>query len=203
MTLAAFAGIALIHLLAAISPGPSFVLSVRTAAGEGFSPAAGLALGFGIGASLWALAALAGLTLLFELAPWLFAALKIVGGIFLVWLAIRMWRHASDPMPVLSDAAPRSAASAIRLGLATFLANPKPAVFFGAIFVGLVPAQADLAARAIIVGNVFAVETNWYLATAAIFSRPAARAAYIRFKTALDRAFGGVLGALGAKIAIS
>ncbi|NNL72633.1 MAG: LysE family translocator, partial [Silicimonas sp.] len=39
MTLAAFIGIALIHLAAAISPGPSFVVAVRTAAAEGMVPA--------------------------------------------------------------------------------------------------------------------------------------------------------------------
>ena len=40
MTAAAFLSIALIHLMAAISPGPSFAVAVRTAAAEGFRPAA-------------------------------------------------------------------------------------------------------------------------------------------------------------------
>ena len=50
MTPAVFIGIALIHLAAAISPGPSFAVAVRTAAAEGMVPAAGAALGFGLGA---------------------------------------------------------------------------------------------------------------------------------------------------------
>jgi threonine/homoserine/homoserine lactone efflux protein len=54
MTAAAFLSIVLIHLAAAISPGPSFVVAVRTAASDGFKVATALALGFGLGAILWA-----------------------------------------------------------------------------------------------------------------------------------------------------
>ena len=61
MTLGAFLTVALIHLAAAMSPGPSFVVAARTAATDGFGTACALALGFGLGAALWALAAMAGL----------------------------------------------------------------------------------------------------------------------------------------------
>ena len=203
MSAAAFIGVALAHLLAAISPGPSFVLSIRTAASEGFRAACGLALGFGIGAALWAFAALAGLALLFELLPPLFLGLKLAGGLFLVWLGIDMWRHAPDPLPrVAPGAAPRHTLSAIRLGLATQLANPKPAIFFGAVFVGLVPVAADAADRALILVNILWVETLWYVLVARVFSLPRARDAYGRAKTWTDRGMGAILGALGLKVAL-
>ncbi|SHI35790.1 Threonine/homoserine/homoserine lactone efflux protein [Palleronia salina] len=204
MSLLAFLGVALAHLLAAISPGPSFVLSLRTAIGEGFRPAAGLALGFGIGAMLWATAALAGLALVFEILPPVFVALKVLGGLFLVWLGITMWRHAPAPMPkVDAGQAPRGTLAAIRLGVAAMLANPKPAIFFGAVFVGLVPATAGALDKALVLFNILWVETAWYLLVAWAFSQPRARAAYGRAKTALDRGFGGLLAALGAKVALS
>lgn len=204
MSLAAFIGIALVHLMAAISPGPSFVLSVRTAASEGLRPALGLAIGFGLVAALWAAAAMAGLSLLFEVVPSLFLALKLAGGLFLIWLAIGMWRHAREPMPqVAPGAAPRRMASAIRLGALAMMANPKPAVFFGAIFVGLVPPSAVLAEKAIIVVNIFWVEAAWYFVVARLFSLPWARAAYGRLKAALDRVFAALLGTLGGAIAVT
>lgn len=203
MTASAIAGIALIHLLAAISPGPSFILSVRTAASEGFTAAAGLALGFGIGAALWAFAALAGLALVFEVLPPLFLALKVLGGLFLIWIAIKMWRHASEPMPnPTTRSAPRTWTSAGRLGITTMLANPKPAIFFGAVFVGLVPIEATLVERGLILANILWVETAWYLLVAYLFARPQTRAVYARMKTSADRLFGGILGLLGAKIAL-
>lgn len=203
MSLAAIIGVALAHLLAAISPGPAFVLSVRTAASEGFRPAAGLALGFGIGACVWAFAALAGLALLFEVVPPLFLALKVAGGLFLLWLSFKMWRHADDPMPQMAaDAAPRGTLSAIRLGVVAQLANPKPAIFFGAVFVGLVPPDAGWEAKALILFNILWVETLWYLVTARAFSLPRPRAAYGRAKSWLDRGMGAILGGLGLKVAL-
>lgn len=204
MSLAAFATVAFIHLLAAMSPGPSFVLSIRAAASEGFRVATGLAVGFGIGATVWAGAALLGLALLFEVVPVLFTALKVVGGLFLAFVAVQMWRHASEPMPVIAaGAAPRSTWGAIRLGTLAMLANPKPAVFFGAVFVGVVPVEAGLADKLIVLANIFWVETAWYIIVARVFSLARARAIYGRFKAAMDRSFGGLIALLGAKIAIS
>ncbi|KIT15780.1 LysE family translocator [Jannaschia aquimarina] len=203
MTPLAFAAIAMVHLLAAISPGPSFVLAVRTAAGEGLRPALALAAGFGLGAALWALAAITGLAILFDLVPLAFTILKVLGGLFLVWLAISMWRDAPNPMPRAAPGTPpRSALAAFRLGLVSFLANPKPAVFFGAVFVGLVPGDAPLWSLALVVANVALVETIWYAAVARAFSLPRARAAYARFKTAMDRMLGVGLGLLGIRIAL-
>ncbi|CTQ50784.1 LysE family translocator [Jannaschia donghaensis] len=202
MTALAFASVALVHLLAAISPGPSFVLSIKTAAAEGFRPALGLALGFGIGAAIWALLALVGLSLLFQVVPVLFTVLKLGGALFLIWIAILMWRHAPDPMPQAADIAPRSMASAIRLGIVTMFANPKPAIFFGAVFLSFVPAETTVLAKAIIVFNIFWVEAAWYILVARLFSLPAARAGYARFKTKMDRTLGVALGALGVRLAL-
>ncbi|SNR58000.1 LysE family translocator [Puniceibacterium sediminis] len=203
MTLAAFLTVVLIHLAAAMSPGPSFVVAARTAASEGFGTATALAFGFGLGAALWATAAMAGLALLFQLFPALFAALKIVGGAFLVWIAFQMWRHAGDPLQDRRDLAPRSTFSAVRLGFLTFATNPKTAVFFGAVFVGLVPADTPLAARAALLAAIFVNETLWYIVVARLFSLPKARATYIRAKAWIDRSFGLLIAGFGLNIALT
>ncbi len=202
MTLLAFASVALVHLLAAVSPGPSFVLSIRTAATEGFASATGLAVGFGIGAAIWAAMALLGLSVLFEVVPVLFTVLKVVGALFLVWIAVSMWRQAPDPLPPPGQSPPRGTFAAVRLGILTMFANPKPAIFFGAVFLGFVPADAPAAAKAIIVVNIFWVEAAWYAFVARLFSLPRPRAAYARFKTTLDRTLGVALGLLGVRLAL-
>ena len=204
MTLAAFASVVLIHLAAAISPGPSFVVALRVAAAEGFRVAAALALGFGCGALLWATAAMAGLALVFQVMPPLFIALKVVGAAFLIYLALQMWRHAGEPMAQPdAAAAPRSAWAAIRFGFLTFASNPKPAVFFGAVFVNLIPAGTPLGWKLAILTAVFVNETLWYLVVARVFSLPRPRAAYARAKAWIDRGFGTLLALLGLKIALT
>lgn len=82
MTAAIFLAILLVDLLAAMSPGPTFLVAVRTAAVEGFRPAAGYAAGVGIASAVWASAALFGLAAVFQLAPALFMLLKVAGGGF-------------------------------------------------------------------------------------------------------------------------
>ncbi len=202
MTLTAFLSVVLIHLAAAISPGPSFVVCLRVAANDGFKVAAALSLGFGLGAVLWAAAAMAGIALLFELVPALFTALKLIGGAFLLWIAFLMWRHAAEPMDQpATKTAPQSIKGAIRFGFLTFATNPKPAIFFGAVFVGLVPAETPMIWKAAIILVVFLNETLWYLAVARIFSMSHARAAYVRAKAWIDRSFGTLIALFGLKIA--
>jgi threonine/homoserine/homoserine lactone efflux protein len=204
MTLAAFLSVVMIHLAAAISPGPSFVVSLRVAASEGFGTACALALGFGLGAALWATAAMAGMAVLFELVPALFTTLKLVGAAFLMFIAVLMWRHSTDRLAAPdTGVAPRSAVSAIRFGFLTFASNPKPAVFFGAVFVGLVPADASLGWKAAILAAVFVNETLWYILVARVFSLARPRAAYVRAKTWIDRGFGTLMAAFGLKIALT
>lgn len=143
MSLAAFAAAWLLHLMAAISPGPAVLMSARTGMSEGLRTGAILALGLAAGALVWASAALFGLALLFKVAPSLLWGMKIAGALYLLRMAYVMWREADRPFDTgQAGRPPRSAASAFRLGLFTQLSNPKPAVFFSAIFIGTVPQDA-------------------------------------------------------------
>ncbi|WP_136635716.1 LysE family translocator [Pseudooceanicola onchidii] len=203
MTAGAFLSIAVIHLLAAMSPGPSFVVCIRMAITRGFRTAVALAVGFGLGAVLWATAALAGLALLFEIVPSLFLALKLIGGAFLIWIGYMMWRHARDPIEMGPDSMTAlTPLRALRYGFLTFASNPKPAVFFGAVFVGLVPADASLLTLAALIGVIFLNETLWYILVARLFSLSHPRALYLRAKAWIDRSFGTLMTAFGLKIAL-
>lgn len=202
MTLTAFIAVALLHLMAAISPGPAVLMSARTGVTEGLRTGFFLAMGIGLGGVIWAMAALFGLNLVFEAAPALLWALKIVGGLYLVYMAWGMWKSADQPLDMGDTGRlPRSAASAFRLGLVTQLANPKPAVLFSAIFVGTVPPGTSVWVYAALLVVVFLNETVWNTLVARIFSFDRSKAVYISLKTLIDRSFGGMLALLGIKIA--
>ena len=53
------------------------------------------ALGMGLGGALFGTLALAGLSALLLQVEWLYMTLKLIGGAYLVYLGIRMWRSAS------------------------------------------------------------------------------------------------------------
>jgi len=202
MTLTAFAAAWALHLVAAASPGPAVLVTARTGVTQGFRAAAWAAAGVGIGACLWALAALTGLALLFKLAPALFWGFKIVGGLLLIWMALKMWRHAPDPlMTEAAGAAPLGRIAALRLTILTQLANPKAAVFFGAVFVGTVPPGTSGPWIAALLVVIFLNEFACNLAVARVFSLAAPRRTYLRLKTRIDRSFAGILALLGARIA--
>ena len=77
--------------------------------------------------------------------PVIAMSFKIAGGVYLLFLAIMLWQHAADPVE-LDPARQKQMRPwpAFMLGLATQLANPKVIVFFGSIFVALLPAHSPL-----------------------------------------------------------
>lgn len=198
--LAAFAAV---HLLVAASPGPAFLAVSRTAIGT--SRTAGLiaAAAMATGALVWAVATFFGLHLLFAQAPWLYDALRLGGAAYLMYLGIGMlrdaWRGGGDATGSVQRAQARG--TYLRC-LAVQLSNPKAAVFFGSIFVTLLPADAPLwlkgAALAILAMNEF----GWYALVALVLSAPRARRVYGAAKRGLDALFGGFLTALGVKLAL-
>jgi threonine/homoserine/homoserine lactone efflux protein len=202
MTLGALATVWFVHLLAAASPGPAILMAARTGVTQGFLTGMWLSFGIGVGALFWAVAALFGMATLFHLAPSLLWAFKICGGVFLCWIAFQMWRHAAEPFEMPAEGVtPRSPRSAFRLGVLTQLSNPKPAVFFGAVFVNTIPAGTGLPWIGLILVLVLLNELACTLIVARAFSLDRPRRAYQRFKLYIDRSFGGILALLGIKIA--
>jgi threonine/homoserine/homoserine lactone efflux protein len=203
MTAAAFATAWFIHLLAAASPGPAILMAARTGVTQGFRTGVWLSVGIGIGALFWAVAALFGLAVLFRLAPALLWGFKIAGGLFLLWMALRMWRHAGDPLEMPEGGeTPQGPWAAVRLGVLTQLANPKPAVFFGAVFVSTVPPGTSLPWVLLLIAAVFLNELACTLFVARVFSLSGPRRAYARLKTRIDRSFGAILALMGIRVAL-
>lgn len=203
MTLSAFIAAWFIHLIAAASPGPAILMSARIGMTEGMRTGGFFSIGCGIGALFWALCAYFGLALLFQLAPALLWGFKLAGGLFLIWIALQMWKHAPDPLPdAPKGIEARSSLSALKLGVATQLANPKPAVFFGAVFVGTIPQDATAISIVALMAVIFFNEVACNVLVARCFSLSSARRNYEQFKTVIDRVFGALLGLIGGRIAL-
>ena len=197
----ALATLAIVQLLAVISPGQSFLYIARTAMVDGRPHALLAALGLGIGSCIWAVAAMLGMAIVLQQAAWAYALLKIAGGLYLLYLAIVVWRHAADPVEIGNgDILRTPLISAARRGLLIQIANPKVVVFFGSIFFALLPAQCPLWVMAAAVAIVFVNEVGWYATVALLFSASGPRGTYMRFKADIDRTMAGVLGLVGIKL---
>jgi threonine/homoserine/homoserine lactone efflux protein len=113
-----------------ITPGPDMTLFVGRALSQG--KAAGFACAFGAMTGIvfhTALVAL-GLSALIVASPQAFFVLKIVGALYLIWLAFQAIRHGSAFSPEVTGKAPRSLARNWATGLGINLLNPKIILFF-------------------------------------------------------------------------
>jgi threonine efflux protein len=195
------AGVALANLLAAMSPGPAFVIVTRTAMSAPLRVGLASAAGMILGAWLWAVAAVFGLAFIFTEFVWLYRIVQVAGGLYLVYVAVMVWRGAAAPLDLEQGGGARhTAARSFVVALAAQLSNPKVVVFFSSVFLALLPVDAPgwvwAAALAIVLFN----ETLWYVTLALSFSSAPVRRAYARVRAWLDRAVAGVLGALGLKL---
>ena len=198
-------GLALVHLLAVASPGPSTVLVIQTAAVSGRRGGLLAALALAVGAIAWAAAALYGLQALFARFEWLYVAFRFAGAIFLIYLALMLWRHARDTLPEV-DVTSAVRANGWRIFLQALLlqlSNPKIMVFFGSIFLSLLPPNLPAWMEGSVLLLVAVNELTWFALLALLFSGGTARAFYRRSKFWLDRIMGGALGLLGLRLALS
>jgi threonine/homoserine/homoserine lactone efflux protein len=201
----ALLGLALVHLLAVASPGPSTVLVIQSAAVAGRRGGLLAALAMMVGALLWATAALFGLQALFARFEWLYLAFRIGGAIYLLYLAVQLWRHARDPLPEipLGGALRLSGWQGFLRALLLQLSNPKIMVFFGSIFLSLLPQNLPMWMDATVLAIVALNEFTWFALLALLFSGGPARAFYRRAKFWLDRFMGGALALLGLRLALA
>jgi threonine/homoserine/homoserine lactone efflux protein len=192
--------------IGAISPGPSFVMVARTAVASSRADGLAAAIGMGLGATLFSVAALLGLNTLFALVPWLYVSIKILGGAYLIYLGMRIYRGAKSALAVPDGAVAPAATNSARsflLGLSTQLSNPKTAIVYTSIFAALLPHDIPSSLMMILPAIVLLVETGWYAIVALALSAASPREIYLRYKSWIDRTAGSVMTLLGLKLVSS
>jgi threonine/homoserine/homoserine lactone efflux protein len=186
--------------IGAMSPGPSFVFVVRTAVARSRADGLAAAVGMGVGAMTFGALALVGLHTLMNEAAGLYWALKIAGGLYLIYLAIVIWRHAGASLALDGAIGRNGLAKSFGLALATQLSNPKIVAVFGAVFAALLPAEPPLWLDLALPPLIFCQETFWYALVALAFSSAGPRAMYLRARTIIDRVAGTIIGVLGVRL---
>jgi threonine/homoserine/homoserine lactone efflux protein len=97
-----------VHLIVMAPPGPNVLLVAQAA--MSCSRRAALAVAARVASSATVMATVAGLDLgvVFEHVAGLHDAIRLVGGVCLVFLAVQTWRHAGDPLTVSITSSRRS-----------------------------------------------------------------------------------------------
>ncbi|RZL91978.1 MAG: LysE family translocator [Variovorax sp.] len=190
----------LIYLLAAIglslSPGPNGLLALTHGAMHGRRKALytifGGAFGFVavIALSMFGIGALLQASLV-----WL-TVMKWVGGAYLVWLGVQVWRSPPIGLEARAAVEPRAGWSLFRQGALSALTNPKALLFFAAFLPQFIDPARSLFVQFFVMAGTFAaieIATELLIASMAHRISPWLRRTGRRF----NQACGGVFVAIG------
>ncbi|MCQ3030076.1 LysE family transporter [Pseudomonas syringae] len=201
-----FLTVALIHLLAVASPGPDFAVVVRESVAHGRKAGTYTAMGVGTAIFLHVGYSLLGIGLIVSQSIVLFNALKWAAAAYLLYIGIKALRAkpaSPDDAPVNVVAGERTARGAFTSGFITNGLNPKATLFFLSLFTVVINPHTPMWVQAGY-GVYLAVATGlWFCLVARLFSQERVRAGFARMGHWFDRAMGGVLVALGLKLALT
>ena len=193
----------LIYFLAAtglsLSPGPNGLLALTHGALHGRRKAmytiTGGALGFviAIALSMFGIGALLQTSL-----AWL-TVLKWLGGAYLVWLGIQVWRSPPLSLSATGSSEPRAGWSMFQQGALSAITNPKAILFFAAFLPQFLDPHRSLFLQFIIMASTFAaieIATEFFIASMANRMSPCLQRVGRRF----NQVCGGVFMAIGVAL---
>ncbi len=118
------------------SPGAAILLAINTAMSMGIKALFFSTLGNIIGLFILSSVAMLGVGVLLKTSPVFYAVLKIIGALYLVYLGIKQMSNTHLKLHLSKEAkyTKRTLITAFRRGFLVAVTNPKPILFFTAIF---------------------------------------------------------------------
>jgi homoserine/homoserine lactone efflux protein len=159
MTIEAWLAFTAASAVLLVIPGPTILLVVSYALGQGWRAALPMAVGVALGDFTAMTLSMLGVGVLLATSATVFTVLKWAGAAYLVWLGIKLWNAGGT-----LDATPRTnAASALKmLGHAWIVTalNPKSITFFVAFLPQFLDPRADFWTQMLLVESTFLALAN-------------------------------------------
>lgn len=190
--------IALTFFIVAVSPGPATLSNAVVAMHQGRK--AGLIYGAGLscGLAFWGLIAASGMGVVLQSSVYLLSFLKVLGGLYLLWLAFRSarsaWCHVSE------NEITTAKKNWFLQGLVLNLSNPKAVLaWMAALSVGL-NSNADVYSIALATGICMASGFLVYVLYSLLFSVAGVMHTYRRFRRWIDGVVAGLFTLAGISL---
>lgn len=210
MTLPSFVAFVGLCLVLSITPGPDTFLVLRLSM---IRRKAGIVCGLGsaVGSLAWAALVAVGLAAVLEQSAEVYRVVKILGGLYLVYLGVSTFLKArrergeaaegsppSSARRLRSESGARGAASWFSAGLVSTLLNPKVGLFYLAIVPQFVPGHTGTVGWILLLGATTAVIGSLYLTVVAFVASRATRwLGQARVRRTLENVSSAILAALG------
>lgn len=191
-----------IHILAAASPGPDFVLVTQQTFLSGKRAGIMCSLGIALGLSIHILYSAFGLAVLIANSSSALWLIKILGGSYLIYLGVQGLRAKpsleSESYP--SQGVAYSARKSIGLGFLCNALNPKAPIYFVSLFTVVLSPDMPLYQIAVYGVWMMIIQFSWFTLVATFLSRPSINKRFKLFGHWVDRILGGAMIALGLKV---
>lgn len=204
MFLREFIEIAILHFLAVASPGPDFAVTARYSLAYGRRIGRYVALGIGTGILIHVAYSLLGVTLIIHRYQWVYAALLLLGALYLGWIGWQaIQAKPAQQAPAAAAAAGQlSRGKAFRVGFITNGLNVKATLFFMALFTAVIDPSTPTWIKSSY-GLYMAIATAaWFMLLATALTVGPIYERIWRFGHWLDRLMGAILLLLCGKLVI-
>ena len=183
-------------------PGPSVILTVAYSISFGWRPAIATVAGATVGIAVQLIIAAIGLTSLLNIVAGAFEWLRWAGATYLVYLGIKQWRSANEPLEF--DTSEVSTKNLFIQGVVVTIPNPKSLVFIAAFLPQFIDATRPLGLQFALIVPSFLVITFTVTSVWALVAGSARN--FLRSRRALQtvsRTTGGLMVAAGMGLAVA
>ncbi len=147
-------------LVLIFTPGPDILYVMTRGVAQGRGAAFAAASGFSLGNIVHTLAATAGLSAILASSATAFGLVKLAGGLYLIYLGIRLFRAGETPLGKETDQSTKRMGAIFRQSIIANVLNPKVAIFFLAFFPQFIrPENGSPQLQMLLLGMTFIVLT--------------------------------------------
>ncbi|WP_159651156.1 LysE family translocator [Vibrio atypicus] len=139
-----------------ITPGMCMTLALTLGMSIGYKRTLWMMAGELVGVGLVAIAAVLGIAAVMLNYPWLFVALKLIGGGYLFYLGVQMWRSRGKLAINMDEqnSAPQSDWDLVVQGFVTAIANPKGWAFMISLLPPFIDQSSDLTPQLVVLVSI-------------------------------------------------
>ena len=194
--------IAVIALLAAISPGPDFVVVAKNALAYDRRNAIFSSLGIGVGILIHSTYCVLGLAIVISQSLLLFSLIKYLGAAYLIYLGIKSVFSKNKHLPDVAKTKSASHSSwlSFRDGLLTNILNPKCTLFMLSVFTLIVKPHTPITVQAIYGMEIAFITAAWFVFLSYALTTKTIQSRIEKVQHIVSKLIGGVLVALGIAV---
>ncbi len=201
-----FLTVVIAHFLALLSPGPDFVLIVKSAVKHGDKKSMGVAAGIASANAVYISLCLIGVGAILASSVTLLMIMKILGGLFLIYLAMQAIRGKKSDYQILVLSGTSQTqiqttwAREFTTGFISGILNPKNLLFYLSLFTVILTEEVGMVFKICLGVWMTALVFAWDIFIIYVLSMPKVRRQFASYSYYIDKVTGVILAGIGFSI---